>query len=152
MGTLHWKKWTFYLVRNSEGLCYVDVEKPYFSVIHHPNALRSEIKAFYAYLKGESKAINVQLSIEKGTPFQRNVWNALLSIPYGETSCYSDIANMIGNPKAVRAVGGAIGKNPILIAIPCHRVLSKDKRLTGFSSGLDLKQELLKIENIYYRE
>lgn len=82
----------------------------------------------------------------KGTPFQESVWQQLQQIPYGETRAYLDIAQRIGNPKAVRAVGGAIGANPLLIAIPCHRVIGKNGALTGFSAGIELKKVLLAIE------
>ena len=81
-----------------------------------------------------------------GTPFRTRVWEALRSIPYGETVSYSRIAAEIGNPKAVRAVGQAIGKNPCLIVVPCHRVVGKDGSLTGFSAGMDLKKRLLALE------
>ena len=83
-----------------------------------------------------------------GTTFQQQVWNALREIPYGQTSTYGEIAARIGAPRAVRAVGRAIGKNPCLIVIPCHRVLGKDGSLTGFSAGMDLKQRLLTLESL----
>ncbi|RQD69713.1 MAG: methylated-DNA--[protein]-cysteine S-methyltransferase [Tindallia sp. MSAO_Bac2] len=81
-----------------------------------------------------------------GTPFQMGVWQALRSIPYGKVVSYGMIAEYIGNPKAVRAVGMANNKNPIAIIIPCHRVLGKDGHLTGFGSGMDVKQKLLELE------
>ncbi|HLS07292.1 MAG TPA: methylated-DNA--[protein]-cysteine S-methyltransferase [Bacillota bacterium] len=81
-----------------------------------------------------------------GTDFQRDVWQALLSIPYGETVSYKDIAVMIDRPKAVRAVGGALNKNPFSIVVPCHRVIGSDGSLTGFGGGLDRKQQLLTFE------
>lgn len=82
----------------------------------------------------------------KGTNFQHQVWQALTTIPYGKTVSYQDIANMINNPKAVRAVGGAIHNNPILIIVPCHRVIGKNGKLVGFACGLDVKEKLLDIE------
>ncbi len=87
-----------------------------------------------------------------GTPFQLQVWDALRTIPYGSAVSYSDIAAQIGKPKAVRAVGQAVGRNPCLIAIPCHRVLGKNGRLTGFSAGMDVKKQLLSLERISYYE
>lgn len=87
-----------------------------------------------------------------GTPFQKEVWNVLRQIPYGQTASYGEIAAQIGRPRAVRAVGQAIGRNPCLVAIPCHRVLGKDGSLTGFSAGMELKRRLLRLENIPYRE
>lgn len=87
-----------------------------------------------------------------GTPFQQQVWQQLNQIPYGKISSYGEIAQAINNPKAVRAVGGAVGTNPIAILLPCHRVLGKDHSLTGFSGGLEIKKTLLAIENISYKE
>jgi methylated-DNA-[protein]-cysteine S-methyltransferase len=84
----------------------------------------------------------------RGTDFQRHVWNALKAIPYGETRSYAQQAQMIGNPKAVRAVGGANGKNPISIIVPCHRVIGANGSLTGFGGGLPAKQFLLALEGI----
>lgn len=81
-----------------------------------------------------------------GTPFQKAVWQALKEIPYGQTRSYQDIAIRVGNIKAVRAVGGAVNKNPIMIVIPCHRVIGKDGSLVGFYGGLPLKQRLLDLE------
>lgn len=81
-----------------------------------------------------------------GTNFQKQVWNSLLQIPYGKTVSYSDIAKMIDNPKAVRAVAGAIHNNLLLIVVPCHRVIGKNGQLTGFACGLDIKEKLLEIE------
>ncbi|MEA0555811.1 methylated-DNA--[protein]-cysteine S-methyltransferase [Lysinibacillus irui] len=82
----------------------------------------------------------------KGTPFQLAVWDALKELPYGTTTSYGNIAQRIGNPKAVRAVGSAIGANPILAIIPCHRVIGKNGQLTGFRSGLEMKKFLLDLE------
>ena len=84
----------------------------------------------------------------KGTDFQEKVWKVLREIPYGETRTYGEIAAAIGHPKASRAVGGACNKNPILIVVPCHRVIGADGKLVGFGCGLDRKKELLKLERI----
>ena len=86
-----------------------------------------------------------------GTDFQHAVWEALLDIPYGETRTYGQIAAAIGRPKAVRAVGHAIGRNPISILVPCHRVIGKDGTLTGFGGGLAIKEKLLKGEGIPFK-
>lgn len=83
-----------------------------------------------------------------GTEFQRAVWAALETIPFGATCCYSDIAERIGRPRAVRAVGAANGKNPIAIVVPCHRVIGRDGSLTGYGGGLDRKQWLLEHEGV----
>lgn len=82
----------------------------------------------------------------RGTPFQLNVWEALRAIPFGQTRSYSDIAAAIGSPSAVRAVGAAIGANPILVMVPCHRVVGKNGSLTGYRGGLPMKQLLLRLE------
>ena len=83
-----------------------------------------------------------------GTEFQKGVWNALLKISIGKTKSYGEIARAIGKPKAVRAVGGACGANPVPVLVPCHRVLAANKKLGGFSGGLDWKRSLLKREGI----
>ncbi len=98
-----------------------------------------------AYFKRKLKHFDLELA-PVGTPFQRKVWNALLTIPYGELVSYKTIAEVIGNPKAVRAVGGAIGKNPIPIIVPCHRCIGSDGSLTGFGGGLDTKKRLIELE------
>lgn len=87
----------------------------------------------------------------RGTPFQRTVWAQLCSIPYGQSLCYSQVAQAMGRPEAVRAVANAIGRNPCLIFVPCHRVLGRDGSLTGFSAGLDLKKRLLSLEGIPWK-
>ena len=81
-----------------------------------------------------------------GTPFQMAVWEALRKIPFGVTVSYTDIAERIGKPSSVRAVGTAIGANPVLITVPCHRVIAKSGKLTGYRGGLDMKEQLLGLE------
>lgn len=97
------------------------------------------------YFSGRRKQFDLPLELH-GTDFQMRVWKALLAIPYGETRSYKEIAEAIGNPKAVRAVGGANNKNKILILVPCHRVIGADGALTGFAAGTDIKQKLLDTE------
>jgi methylated-DNA-[protein]-cysteine S-methyltransferase len=97
------------------------------------------------YFAGRRQAFDLALEFH-GTDFQRRVWQALLSIPFGETRSYLDIAAQIGNPAAVRAVGAANGRNPISIIAPCHRVIGNSGALTGFAGGLDAKQLLLTLE------
>lgn len=94
------------------------------------------------YFDGSRQDFKVKKDIV-GTDFQRQVWQALETIPFGQTSTYGHIAQMIGRPKAVRAVGTAIGKNPISIIVPCHRVLGKNGALTGFRGGIPMKVWLL---------
>lgn len=98
------------------------------------------------YLNGSRKKFTIPLNPE-GTKFQNRVWKELINIPYGETRSYKDIAVSIGNKNGARAVGNANGKNPILIIIPCHRIISSDGSLGGYSSGLNIKKKLLNLEN-----
>jgi methylated-DNA-[protein]-cysteine S-methyltransferase len=99
-----------------------------------------------AYFAGDLQRFDVALAPE-GTGFQTQVWNALRTIPYGETTSYGDIAARIGKPKAARAVGAANGQNPIPVIVPCHRVIGSTGSLTGFGGGLPIKQHLLALEN-----
>ncbi|MCP4578815.1 MAG: methylated-DNA--[protein]-cysteine S-methyltransferase [Deltaproteobacteria bacterium] len=101
-----------------------------------------------AYFKGRLKQFDIPLA-PVGTPFQLKVWESLRAIPYGELVSYKTIAEAIGNPKAVRAVGGANGRNPIPIIVPCHRVIGSDGSLTGFGGGLKTKKLLIDLEKRY---
>jgi methylated-DNA-[protein]-cysteine S-methyltransferase len=97
------------------------------------------------YFAGKRKAFDLELS-PSGTRFQLTVLDALQRIPYGETRSYADIARAVGNPRAVRAVGAANGRNPLPIVIPCHRVIGSDGSLTGFGGGIETKRFLLDLE------
>ncbi|MDH6354242.1 methylated-DNA-[protein]-cysteine S-methyltransferase [Dysgonomonas sp. PH5-45] len=110
--------------------------------------LKETIKQLQEYFDGKRKTFKVPLNL-KGTDFQKQVWNALLNIPYAETRSYKDIAEAIGNPKASRAIGLANNRNPISIIIPCHRVIGANGSLTGYAGGLSAKQTLLDIEKQY---
>jgi methylated-DNA-[protein]-cysteine S-methyltransferase len=110
----------------------------------HP-VLREAGQQLSEYFAGRRKAFTLKLD-SAGTPFQRRVWAALLTIPYGETRSYGQIARQLGCPSAVRAVGAANGKNPISIMVPCHRVVGSTGKLTGFAGGLDAKAYLLSLE------
>ena len=101
------------------------------------------------YFAGTRKTFTFPIEL-RGTPFQISVWEALREIPYGETRTYGDIARAIENPKAVRAVGMACNRNPIWIAIPCHRIIGSNQKLTGYAGGLTMKDALLHLE-IQYR-
>ena len=98
------------------------------------------------YFDGRRKTFALPLAL-RGTDFQLAVWNALQTIPFGETRSYRDIAVMVGNPKACRAVGMANNRNPIAIIVPCHRVIGQDGSLTGYGGGIAMKQYLLELEN-----
>ena len=97
------------------------------------------------YFAGRLRDFTVPLDL-RGTPFQCQVWELLCSIPYGETRSYGQVAHALGRPLAVRAVGRAIGSNPVAIVVPCHRVIGSDGRLIGYGGGLDKKQALLNLE------
>ena len=97
------------------------------------------------YFAGKRTKFELNIS-PKGTEFQKKVWAELLKIPYGKTKSYQEIVEAIGNTNAQRAVGSACNKNPILLIIPCHRVVSKTGKLTGFACGVDRKEQLLKLE------
>ena len=112
----------------------------------HPVLVETE-RQLRAYFVGELQRFTVPLDFQ-GTPFQNSVWQMLLSIPFGETRTYRQIAEQIGRPSAFRAVGAANGKNPISIIAPCHRVIGSDGSLTGFAGGLDAKHFLLSLESI----
>ncbi len=109
-------------------------------------AFAEVIRQLQAYFRGELKEFDLPLAME-GTAFQLRVWNALRAIPYGETIFYAQLAERIGNPKAVRAVGLANGSNPIPIIVPCHRVIGSNGSLTGFGGGLSTKKMLLELES-----
>ncbi|MEB2302175.1 methylated-DNA--[protein]-cysteine S-methyltransferase [Lysinibacillus xylanilyticus] len=159
--TLTYAQGTMYIVASDDGLVYIgtpnapfeEVEvwakKPFkgYRFEENKEKLQQYVKQLSAYFNKELTAFNLPIHV-KGTPFQLAVWDALKELPYGTTTTYSDIAHRIGNPKAVRAVGSAIGANPILAIIPCHRVIGKDGKLTGFRSGLAMKEFLLELERI----
>jgi len=107
--------------------------------------LKTAAEQLWDYLAGSRQLFDLPLD-PQGTKFQKSVWNALLNIPYGEIRSYKQVAQAIGNPKACRAVGMANNKNPILIVIPCHRVIGSDGSLMGYGGGLELKEKLLKLE------
>jgi len=107
--------------------------------------IKKTAKQLDEYFSGKRKEFDLPLRFE-GTDFQKKVWNALLTIPYGETRSYGQIAAQIGNPKASRAVGMANNRNPVSIICPCHRVIGADGSLTGYGGGLKTKKYLLKLE------
>ena len=104
-----------------------------------------------AYFRGELKAFDLELRVA-GTPFQAAVWQALAEIPYGTTVSYREVAERIGNPRAVRAVGLANSLNPVPLIVPCHRVIGADGGLTGYRGGIEIKRRLLEIEQTGNRQ
>ncbi len=153
--------WCLYLAATDEGLCLVTLPSETFDTVksfakkYVPDAilLQDDIKLtpysqqIIEYFGGKRKKFNFSLDL-KGTPFQRQVWEALWEIPFGQTQSYSAIAKRIGRPTAVRAVGAANGENPLPIVIPCHRVIGKNGTLTGYRGGIDIKKDLLQLEGL----
>ena len=131
------------------SLLFGECKTQYFQTKYDKNIFSETIEQAFSqldeYLNGERKEFDLPLN-PKGTHFQQKVWGALLSIPYGETRSYKDISVQVGKPDASRAVGMANHENPIPIFIPCHRVISSDGSLGGYSGGLDIKTNLLQIE------
>ena len=144
----HWDAQEFALVASDRGivrLCFHGhpdegaEENP-----SHPH-LQNLTQQLNAYFARQLQTFSLPLA-PQGTPFQLRVWDALANIPYAQTRSYRQIAEAIGNPKAVRAVGAANGANPLPIVIPCHRVIGSSGKLTGFGGGLPLKRYLLDLE------
>lgn len=135
------------IIGDGESITKLDLfeDKTYFENKNLPQYILNCKKQLLKYFSGKRKTFDLKLK-PKGTEFQLKVWNELLKIPYGETVSYSDIAKNIGKPKASRAVGNAVNKNPIFIIIPCHRVIGKSGSLVGFAYGLDKKEYLLNLE------
>lgn len=117
--------------------------------IEHKQMFEPYIEQLKRFEQGQSMCYD-QLSFDlQGTAFQKQIWQSLLTIEFGETTYYQAIADKIGNRQAVRAVGRAIGANPLLLFVPCHRVIGKNGALTGFSEGIDLKRKWLEHEQAY---
>lgn len=152
-------EWHMYVAATVVGLCYIGspnapfeelemwVRKrlPTYRLKEDLEVLQPYIVEIIDYLEGRSKAFTFSMDLH-GTPFQQAVWKALQELEYGQIVTYTDIAERIGKPKSVRAVGSAIGANPVLIFVPCHRVIAKSGKLGGFRAGLDMKEQLLELE------
>jgi methylated-DNA-[protein]-cysteine S-methyltransferase len=152
--TVSWEGWTFRVLSSAGGLRWIELNPTTFEELgdrlhsrilpdDQPNA--SVLDQLHEYLRGERREFSIDLDL-RGTPFQRRVWGALVGIPYGQTVAYAEIAERIGNARALRAVGQAVGANPVPIVVPCHRVVGKDGHLVGFGGGLPLKERLLYLE------
>ena len=113
----------------------------------HP-VLQQASQQLIEYFAGQRSHFDIPLDLRCGTAFQQSVWNTLLSIPPGETVSYGEVSRRIGNPAAVRAVGGAVGRNPVSIIVPCHRVMGTNGTLTGYGGGLARKTALLRLEGV----
>ena len=149
-----------YVAKTKKGICFVNLSKiseaGFSSILRkrfQKDAIRNDreleivINELLAFFNGSKVNFKSLLDLNKGTIFQRKVWNKISEIPYGELRTYKWIACEIGNARAVRAVGNAVGKNPVPPIIPCHRVIRSDGNLGGFSSGIPLKKWLLKLES-----
>ena len=151
--------WNLFLAKSAAGLCYISTPGENFEefsakinkkfkgqeIEENRQALDPYVSELQAYFNGTTRQFSLPIDA-KGTPFQQQIWQALREIPYGSTVSYSDIAQRINRPTAVRAVGAAIGANPVLITVPCHRVIGKNGTMTGFRAGLDFKHFLLELE------
>ncbi|MBI5682063.1 MAG: methylated-DNA--[protein]-cysteine S-methyltransferase [Deltaproteobacteria bacterium] len=147
-----------FIAATSKGICRLIIngsledfkkelkESQRLSVVRNDAVMEPVAGAIKQYLKGVCVDFMKFRICPQGSSFQKEVWNALLKIPYGRTVSYKDVAQMINRPNASRAVGNVCGKNPIPIIIPCHRVIASDKGLGGYSSGLEIKKKLLELE------
>lgn len=144
------------LAASAQGLCGLwfedqkhgprqDQRQQWVSDAAHP-VLQSAAAQVLAYLGGQTLQWEGPLDLSAGTPFQQSVWQALLSIPSGHSQSYGELARLLARPQAVRAVGAAVGRNPVSIIVPCHRVLGAGGQLTGYAGGLWRKQALLQLE------
>ncbi len=131
-----------------EGVTSIGFISEFIELKANPNIHTTHAKReLVQYFGGSIKKFTVSLSFQNPPPFYLKVWNYLLNIPFGETRSYLDIAKVLGDEKAVRAVGQANGKNPIAIIVPCHRVIGSNNSLTGYAYGLEIKKHLLSLEN-----
>jgi len=161
---ISWEGWRFVLLSSERGIRLIDLHGTSLSELSeqlgveivqggtktstvNQDLARQELtrQEIEEYLNGDRKSFSSPLDMQ-GTPFQIEVWNELLNIPYGETRSYGEIAAAVGRPRAARAVGAAIGANPLPIIVPCHRVIGKNGSLVGFGGGLRLKERLLLLE------
>lgn len=130
---------------NSDAVTHIDFVSAQEQPENSTSVLCDAKQQLSEYFEGERTHFDIPLA-PKGTDFQKQVWQALVEIPYGQTLSYQDIAKAVGKPKGSQAVGGANGKNPIAIVVPCHRVIGKNGSLTGYAGGLDKKSWLLSLE------
>jgi methylated-DNA-[protein]-cysteine S-methyltransferase len=152
--SIHWEGWTFHILSSTSGLRWVDLEGTPFGELvgrlaarivpdDEPNGvILSQLRE---YLRGTRRSFDLPLDLH-GTPFQISVWDAVAKIAYGTLQSYAEIARAVGRPAATRAVGQAVGANPIALVIPCHRVVGSAGALTGYRGGLPLKERLLALE------
>ncbi|GEM80821.1 methylated-DNA--[protein]-cysteine S-methyltransferase [Vibrio superstes] len=136
------------IISNGEAIIEIDHVNTELEITENPDELC--LKASHQldeYFAGDRRSFDLPLQSKQGTEFQRKAWTALTTIPYGETISYGEQAKRMDNPKAVRAVGGANGKNPFSIVVPCHRVIGANGTLTGYTGGMNRKEWLLNFES-----
>lgn len=157
-----YEDWRLYLAKTDKGLCYIGSPNKPFEELEswvkkkikgaeleeNPVVFKEDIKGLLDYMYGRAQDFKITCDIV-GTDFQRQVWHAMEEVPYGTTTTYKAIAEKINNPKAVRAVGTAIGANPLLMILPCHRVVTVSGSLSGFRAGLDMKAFLIDLEKTH---
>lgn len=144
------------LARHGDALCgvwFADQrhfpQAPQWNELEHDPLLENAATQIDAYLAGARTEFTLPLSLNLGTAFQQSVWRALLGIACGQTLSYSALAQRLGRPRAVRAVAAAVGRNPLSLVVPCHRVLGADGSLTGYAGGLERKAALLQLERAH---
>jgi len=150
---------TYWLGSTERGLAFVgspdgasDEWQAFFpqaTALTDATANQAACQALTNYLTGQITTFDLPLDQAHGTPLQQGVWQALRQLPYGQTCTYSDLATKLKRPKAVRAIASAVGRNPLLIVVPCHRVIRKDGQLGGYRGGLAMKQRLLTLEHAH---
>ena len=146
------------LVSDGDALTRLSIEGPDYLLQHggrpgSPDAIITQaISELAEYFAGKRTEFTVPVALV-GTPFQQDIWLALLGVPFSQTATYGELALAAGHPKAARAVGGAVGANPVAIIVPCHRILASDRKLTGYSNGrrVETKKQLLVIEQASHR-
>jgi methylated-DNA-[protein]-cysteine S-methyltransferase len=131
------------------SISVLNLDTPVSDII--PESLQDCVYQLQDYFDGKRNEFSLKLN-PQGTPFQQKVWTALSTIPYGKTMSYLELSKQLGDVKAIRAVAGANGKNPLWIVVPCHRVIGSDGSLTGYAGGLYRKQWLLEHENPYKQQ
>ncbi|MEG0288936.1 MAG: methylated-DNA--[protein]-cysteine S-methyltransferase [Carnobacterium sp.] len=160
-GQLDNPDWPLYLAATAEGLCFIGsldegfdeltkwAEKytPYALLEENEGEVAVYAKQLQEYFKGERSQFELPIDTT-GTAFQQEVWAALMELPYGATTSYGEIASRINKPGSSRAVGTAIGKNPVLIVVPCHRVIHKNGGISGYRGKLPMKKKLLELEAV----
>lgn len=137
-----------YLIFLKDSLAGVLFKKPAQISFIKNSAPKIFLKELNGYFKGIDSGFTQKISLLKGTEFEKKVWSCLAQIPFGETRTYKWVAEKIGSPSAVRAVGRALSRNPLPIILPCHRVIESNGSIGGYSSGIDIKRRLLEME--YY--